>query len=95
MTNLLEEAINSNDGDAPSWSSYVASSDMRRTIIPNSTEYRRYAEVARQVAKEEQGSRQSMWIELALFWDHVADYIAAEEAQLPRQGPRYRRKSRL
>jgi len=65
---------------------------MRRTIIPDSTEYRRYAEVARQVAKQEQGSDHPMWAELALFWESVADYNAAEENQLPRQRPRYRSK---
>ena len=65
---------------------------MQRTTIPNSTEFRRYAEVARQVASEEQGSGQPMWAEMALFWENVADYKAAEEAQLPRQRPRYRRK---
>ena len=58
---------------------------MRRTIIPDSTEYMRYAEVARQVAKQEQGSDHFMWAELALFWENVADYKASEEAQLPRQ----------
>ena len=64
---------------------------MQRVILPNSGEYRRYAEVARQVAKQEQGS-DHLWAELALFWENVADYKAAEEAQLPRQRPRYRRK---
>ena len=58
---------------------------MQRVIIPNSAEYRRYAEVARQVAKQEQGSDFHLWVELALFWENVADYKAAEEAQLPRQ----------
>ena len=57
-------------------------------MIPNSAEYRRYAEVARQVANEEQGLDR-LWIELALFWENVAEYRAAEEAQLPgRQQPR-------
>ena len=44
---------------------------MQRVILPNSAEYRRYAEVARQVAKQEQGS-DHLWAELALFWENVA-----------------------
>jgi hypothetical protein len=32
--------------------------------------------VARQVAKQEQGSDHFMWAELALFWENVADYKA-------------------
>ena len=50
--------------------------------MPNSAEYRRYAEVAQKLAKKERGSDHSMWAELALFWREVAEYTAAEVAQL-------------
>ena len=56
--------------------------------MPDSAEFRRHAEVARQIAKEERGADHFIWTELALFWENVADYVAAEEAQLPRQRPR-------
>ena len=46
----------------------------------NSTEYR-YAEVARRLAKQQQGSDGFMWSQLAALWDEVAKRIAAKEAQ--------------
>jgi hypothetical protein len=51
-------------------------------IVPNSAEYRRYAEVARRLATQQQGSDGFMWAQLATLWDKVADRKAAEEAQL-------------
>lgn len=44
--------------------------------------FRRYAEVARKLAKEEQGSVALMWAELSALWDRVADRTATKEAQL-------------
>ena len=58
---------------------------MVRRIVPNSAEYRRYAEVARQLAKQQQGSDGFMWAQLAALWDNVAERMAAKEAQLPTQ----------
>jgi hypothetical protein len=51
--------------------------------MPNSAQYSRYAEVAQSLAKQERGADHSMWAELALLWQEVAEYTAAEEAQLP------------
>jgi hypothetical protein len=50
-------------------------------IVPNSAEYRRYAEVARRLAKQQQGSDGFMWAQLAALWDEVADRKAAKEGQ--------------
>jgi hypothetical protein len=47
-----------------------------------SAEYRRYAEVARKLAKQQQRSDGFMWAQLAALWDKVADRKAAEEAHL-------------
>jgi hypothetical protein len=55
--------------------------DMRRNTTPNSAEYKRYAEVARRLAKEQPEA--FMWAELALLWENVARYRTAEEALLP------------
>ena len=52
--------------------------------MPNSAVYRRYAEVARKLAKQQEGSDGFMWAQLAALWDKVADYKAAKAAQLPR-----------
>ncbi len=51
-------------------------------IVPNSAEYRRYAEVARRLAKQQQGSNGFMWTQLAALWERVAERMAAKEAQL-------------
>ena len=48
----------------------------------NSAEYRRYAEVARRLAKQQHGSDGFMWSQLAALWDEVAERIAAKEARL-------------
>jgi hypothetical protein len=53
--------------------------------VTNSAEYRRYAEVARKLAKQQQGGHGFMWAQLAALWDNVADRLAAKEAQLPPQ----------
>jgi hypothetical protein len=50
--------------------------------LRNSAEYKRYAEVARRLAKQQQGSDGFMWTQLAALWDEVADRKAAVEAQL-------------
>lgn len=47
--------------------------------MPSSAEYRRYAEVARKLAKELQGSEAFMWAQLAVLWDRAADRQAARE----------------
>ena len=52
--------------------------------MPNSAVHRRYAEVARKLAKQQEGSDGFMWAHLAALWDKVADYRAAKAAQLPR-----------
>jgi hypothetical protein len=54
----------------------------RVQIVPNSAEYRRYAEVARRLAKQQQGSDGFMWTQLAALWDRVAERKAAKQAQL-------------
>jgi hypothetical protein len=46
-------------------------------------EYRRYAEVARRLAKHQQGSNGFMWAQLAALWDEVAQRMVAKEALLP------------
>jgi hypothetical protein len=51
-------------------------------IVPNSAEYRRYAEVARRLARQQQGSDGFMWTQLAALWERVAGRMAAKEAQL-------------
>jgi hypothetical protein len=53
--------------------------------MPNSAEYRRYAEVARRLTKHQQGSNGFMWAQLAALWDEVAKRMAAKEALLPAQ----------
>jgi len=47
-----------------------------------SAEYRRYAEVARKLAKQQQGSDGFMWAQLTVLWDDVADRMAAKETHL-------------
>jgi hypothetical protein len=54
------------------------------TDLPNSARYRRYADVARKLAKQ-QGSNGFMWAQLAVLWNQVADREAAKEAPLPPQ----------
>ena len=41
--------------------------------MPNAAEYRRYAEVARKLAEQQQGSEALMWAQLAQLWDKVAE----------------------
>jgi hypothetical protein len=50
--------------------------------VPNSAEFKRYAEVARRLAKQQQGSDGFMWSQLAALWDEVAERVAAKEARL-------------
>ncbi len=64
---------------------------MRRNTTPEPAEYERYAEVARHLATQESGLGGFMWAELALLWETVAQYRAAEEAQVP--APQLPRKS--
>jgi hypothetical protein len=52
---------------------------LRLASVPNSAEYRRYAEVARKLAAQQPGSDRLMWARLAVLWDDVADRIAAKE----------------
>ena len=54
---------------------------LRVRSMPNSAKYRRYAEVARKLAMQQQGSDDFMWAQLAQLWDRVADRKAAQEAQ--------------
>jgi hypothetical protein len=54
------------------------------TDLPNSAHYRRYADVARKLAKQ-QGSNGFMWAQLAVLWNQVADRKAAREALRPPQ----------
>jgi hypothetical protein len=53
------------------------------TDMPNSAEFKRYAEVARKLAKQPLGSNGLMWTQLAAQWDKVAERMAAKEAQSP------------
>jgi hypothetical protein len=55
------------------------------TDLPNSVHYRRYANVARKLAKQQEGSNGFMWGQLAVLWNQVADRKAAKEALLPPQ----------
>ena len=55
------------------------------TDLPNSVHYRRYANVARKLAKQQEGSNGFMWSQLAVLWNQVADRKAAKEALLPPQ----------
>ena len=48
-------------------------------FVPSSANYRRYAEVARKLAKQPQASDRLMWAQLAALWDKAADRIAAKE----------------
>jgi len=50
--------------------------------MPSSAKYRRYAEVARRLAKQQQGSDGVIWAQLAALWSEVADRKAAKEGQL-------------
>jgi hypothetical protein len=43
------------------------------TDRPNSVHYRRYANVARKLAKQQEGSNGLMWGQLAVLWNQVAD----------------------
>ena len=47
-------------------------------MIDPQSEYRRYAEVARKLAKQQQGSNGFVWAQLAALWDKVADRMAAK-----------------
>jgi hypothetical protein len=47
--------------------------------VPSSAKFRRYAEVARRLAKQLQGAERFMWAQLAQQWDKVADQMAAKE----------------
>ena len=50
--------------------------------MPTSAKYRRYAEVARKLAKQQQGSDGfMMWTQLAALWDEVAERMAAKDAR--------------
>jgi hypothetical protein len=51
--------------------------------VPNSAEFKRYAEVARRLAKQQQGSDGLIWVRLAVLWDDVADRMANKEARSP------------
>jgi hypothetical protein len=51
-------------------------------IVPTLAKYRRYADVAQRLAKQQQGSERFMWAQLAALWERVADRKAAEEARL-------------
>jgi hypothetical protein len=55
------------------------------TDLPNSVHYRRYANVARKLAIQQEGSNGFMWAQLAVLWNQVADRKAAKEALLPPQ----------
>jgi hypothetical protein len=55
---------------------------LRLGSVPNSAKYRRYAEVARKLAKQQHGSDGfMMWTQLAALWDEVAERMAAKEAR--------------
>jgi len=43
------------------------------TDRPNSVHYRRYANVARKLAIQQEGSNGFMWAQLAVLWNQVAD----------------------
>jgi hypothetical protein len=59
---------------------------LRLPSVPNSAEYRRYAEVARRLAKQQQGSDRFMWGQLVALWGKVAERkVAAEGQLLPRR----------
>jgi hypothetical protein len=53
-------------------------------VSANSAQYRRYAQVARQLAKQPLGAHGFMWAQLATLWDKAADRMAAKEGQPPR-----------
>ena len=59
------------------------------------SEYRRYAEVARKLAKQQQGSNGFMWAQLAALWDKVADRMAAKERSCLRRAASGKRVSRF
>ena len=48
------------------------------TDLPNSVHYRRYANVARKLAKQQEGSNGFMWGQLAVLWNRVADRKAGK-----------------
>src|SRR6516162_10629597 len=43
------------------------------------SEYRRYAEVARKLANQQQGSNGFMWAQLAALWDKLVFFFPAED----------------
>ena len=47
--------------------------------MPTTAKYRRYAEVARKLAAQVQGSDRFMWAQLAQLWDKAADRMASKE----------------
>jgi hypothetical protein len=55
---------------------------LRLGSVPNCAKYRRYAKVARKLAKQQEGSDGFMWSQLAALWDEVAERMAAKEARL-------------
>ena len=64
-------------------------------MIDPQSEYRRYAEVARKLAKQQQGSNGFMWAQLAALWDKVADRMAAKERSCLRRAASGKRVSRF
>jgi hypothetical protein len=55
--------------------------------VPTSAKFKRYAEVARKLAKQQLGSEAFMWAQLAQHWAQVADRMAVKEKAAGKVAP--------
>jgi hypothetical protein len=55
-----------------------------RQRVPNSAEFKRYAEVARKLPKQQLGSDGFMWTQLAAQWDKVVSEWLPRKRSCPR-----------
>ena len=58
-----------------------------RLVVPTPAKFRRYAEVARKLAKQQEGAEALMWAQLAVLWDSAADRMAAKEKAAAKARP--------